>query len=255
MVYELTDPSKAEKLFEGWKETLIWSCLQQVMGKIYVTDLNAPHSAVAVVGCFAFYSGEPDRELVRKNLGDFVIMTPQNDSWAKLIESCLPEAKKVTRYALKKNTRFQKESLERMVAELPAGYELRQIDDEIYELCLEDPFLEDLVCVFGSKETYFELGRGMVVMKDGMIVSGASSYSRYREGIEIEVDTVKEERRKGLACAACAALILSCLEDGLYPSWDAQNMSSVHLAEKLGYEFSHEYICYERRNFHEPTAD
>ena len=31
----------------------------------------------------------------------------------------------------------------------------------------------------------------------------------------------------------------------LYPSWDAQNMNSVHLAEKLGYEFDHEYTAYE----------
>lgn len=38
MVYELTDTTKVAPLFEGWPETLIWSCLQKVMGKIYVTD-------------------------------------------------------------------------------------------------------------------------------------------------------------------------------------------------------------------------
>ena len=32
---------------------------------------------------------------------------------------------------------------------------------------------------------------------------------------------------------------------GIYPSWDAQNMNSVRLAEKLGYEFDHEYTAYE----------
>ena len=85
----------------------------------------------------------------------------------------------------------------------------------------------------------------MVILKDGRIVSGASSYTRYKEGIEIEVDTVKEERRKHLALVVCSALIVRCLEEGLYPSWDAQNMDSVHLAEKLGYEFDHEYIAYE----------
>ena len=82
-------------------------------------------------------------------------------------------------------------------------------------------------------------------MKNGNIVSGASSYSRYREGIEIEVDTVPEERNKGLAAIVCAALILDCLEEGLYPSWDAQNLTSVHLAEKLGYELDHAYTAYE----------
>ncbi len=85
----------------------------------------------------------------------------------------------------------------------------------------------------------------MVVMKSGRIVAGASSYARYNEGIEIEVDTVAEERRKGLATITCAALILRCLDEGLYPSWDAQNMNSVHLAEKLGYEYDHEYTAYE----------
>ena len=39
-------------------------------------------------------------------------------------------------------------------------------------------------------------------------------------------------------------MILSCLDDGLYPSWDAANMASVRLAEKLGYELSHAYHCY-----------
>ena len=82
-------------------------------------------------------------------------------------------------------------------------------------------------------------------MKNGEIVAGASSYARYKDGIEIEVDTAESERRKGLATVACSALILNCLDEGLYPSWDAQNMDSVRLAEKLGYEYDHEYIVYE----------
>lgn len=54
----------------------------------------------------------------------------------------------------------------------------------------------------------------MFVLKSGRVVAGASSYTRYREGIEIEVETIEEERKKGLA-------------------------------EKLGYEFDHEYTSYE----------
>ena len=65
------------------------------------------------------------------------------------------------------------------------------------------------------------------------------------EGIEIEVDTVESERRKHLATIVCSALILNCLKEGLYPSWDAQNRNSVRLAEKLGYVFDHEYAVYE----------
>ena len=245
MIYELTDTSKVKPIFEGWNETLIYSCLQKVMGEIFVTDPDFPVSAMAYVGCFAFYAGMPDKELVMAKPKGFVIMTPQNKEWEVCIEACFPAAKRVIRYAIKKDTRFDLSILRSMVKKLPEGYELKEIDNETYDLCLTDPVTRDFVSSFESKEKYLEIGRGMIVMKSGRIVSGASSYTRYIEGIEIEVDTVPEERRKGLALVACAALILRCLDEGLYPSWDAQNMDSVHLAEKLGYEFDHEYTAYE----------
>ena len=245
MIYELTDTSKVAGLFEDWEETLIYSCLQKVMGKIYVTDLESPKSAMAFVGCFAFYAGEPNKELVSNKPEGFIIMTPQNKAWEACIEECFPKAKKVTRYAIKKDTKFDTDFLRNIIKELPNGYELKEIDEKIYDMCLPDPVTRDFVSSFGSKEKYLELGRGMVILKSGRIVAGASSYTRYKEGIEIEVDTVESERKKGLATVVCAAIILRCLDEGLYPSWDAQNMNSVHLAEKLGYEFSHEYTAYE----------
>lgn len=245
MVYELKDTSRAEKLFEGWQETLIYSCLQNVMGKIYVTDSESPASAFAFVGCFGFFAGKPDRELVENKPEGFVIMVPQNEEWAALIEECFPSAKRVSRYAIKKDTSFDVEMLRGQVSRLPSGYELRRIDSEIYDKCLENPVTADFVSAFANKEQYLKIGRGMVILKDGEIAAGASSYTRYNEGIEIEVDTVESERRKHLATIVCSALILNCLDEGLYPSWDAHNMNSVRLAEKLGYEFDHEYAAYE----------
>ena len=188
MLYELANTSKAAYLFEGWEETLIYSCLQRVMGKIIITDLESPKSAMAYVGCFAFYAGEPDRELVINKPEGFVIMVPQNKAWEACIEECFPTAKKVTRYAIKKDTRFDKAMLRNMVAKMPVGYELKEIDEKTYDLCLQDPVTRDFVSSFESKERFLELGRGMVIMKSGLIVAGASSYTRYNEGIEIEVD-------------------------------------------------------------------
>lgn len=245
MLYELEDTSKVKELFAGWNETLIFSCLQKIMGKVYVSDPEQPKSAFAFVGCFGFYAGIPDKEIVMDRPDGFVIMTPQNNEWAKLIEEYYPLAKKVTRYAIKKDTIFDRTMLQNEIKKLPAGYELKKIDADIYDRCLENPATEDFVSAFESKEKYLQMGRGMVILKNGIIVAGASSYTRYREGIEIEVDTIEPERRKHLATIACSALILNCLEEGLYPSWDAQNMNSVHLAEKLGYEFDHEYAAYE----------
>ena len=66
MVYVLEDTSKVERLFDGWQETLIYSCLQKVMGKVFVTDLENPVSAFAFVGVFGFFAGAPDEELVKE---------------------------------------------------------------------------------------------------------------------------------------------------------------------------------------------
>lgn len=245
MIYELSDTEKVKHLFANWEETMICSCLQGVMGKIYVTDPVSPRSACAFVGCFAFYAGEPERELVNFRLSDFVIASARSNEWEKLISDCFPEARRVTRYATKKDTVFDRNKLRTEADRLPDGYTVRRIDGELYGECLKIPFARDFVSSFADRWDYLKNGIGFVVMKDGEIVSGASSYSAYVGGIEIEVDTAVSERRKNLASAVCARLICECLDLGLYPSWDAQNKVSLRLAEKLGYEFSHEYTSYE----------
>ena len=64
MIYELKETAKAEPVFAGMEDSMIRSCLQGMMGgKIYVTDPEAPRSALAFLACFSFYAGEPDRIL------------------------------------------------------------------------------------------------------------------------------------------------------------------------------------------------
>lgn len=245
MIERLENTEAVKKLFDGWEETMIYSCMQGVMGDIYVTDTKHPEAAQAYLGDFCFFAGEPCRKLVGHKQ-DFVIMASQSEAWEKEIEACWGErAKRVVRYAIKKNTVFDEEKLRAYAADLPEGYRLHALDDEVYEKCLANDWSKDLVSVFQGKEEYLQKGLGVVVLKGEELVAGASSYTRYREGIEIEVDTRADERRRHLATACCARLILECLKRGLYPSWDAQNWNSVCLAEKLGYEFSHEYAVYE----------
>lgn len=241
---------KPEEIFGQWDETIIWSCLQGVMGEVYT---NSPRgdAAMALLGDFAFFAGKADEGLIRfrpESLKrDFIIMVPQNDEWAELIEKCHGRnAKKVSRYAMKKERDiFDERKLCQAVSQLPDGYELKLLKEDEYEACQNNRWANDLVSQFRDYKTYQGLGVGVVVLKDGELVSGASSYSRYNDGIEIEIDTRKDHRRKGLAYACGAKLILECRRRGLYPSWDAQNRWSVALAQKLGYHFSHEYTAYE----------
>ena len=69
--------------------------------------------------------------------------------------------------------------------------------------------------------------------------------------MEIEVDTRKDCRRQGLALACSAAFLMECLEKGIVPNWDAANLQSVGLAEKLGYVYEKEYRVYQLKELEE----
>lgn len=238
-------------LYEDWQETLIWSCLQDCMGYAYADNLEHPRSANIVIGDFCFFAGEPSREAVRYRpkefKSNFIIMIPQNEAWAELIElEYGAAANRRNRYAIKKEPEvFNIEALQQIVAQLPEPYSLRMIDRELYHQTQSLDWARDLCSQFEQYEDYERHGLGAAVLKDGEIVSGASSYTWYQGGIEIEIDTREDERRRGLALVCGAKLILECLERNLYPSWDAHNMGSVALAEKLGYHFDKEYPVYE----------
>lgn len=251
MIRRVTDTKTVEHLFGAWKETMIRSCLQGIMGEIYAKPSEDPLSAMAILGDFIFLAGVPDKEFVSYRPDwykqDFTIMVPQHDEWGKLIKQCYKEkTKKVIRYAVKKEPHaFDTKRLKSALSTLPEEYEIKMIDETIYRKCKAADWSRDLVSQFENYELYHRLGLGVAILKDEEIVSGASSYSRYRDGIEIEIDTQERYRRKGFAYLCGAKLILECLDRNLYPSWDAQNTGSLALAEKLGYHLDHAYPAYE----------
>jgi GNAT superfamily N-acetyltransferase len=251
MIYELEERERAVPVFAGWEETMIWSCLQGVMGHIYVKDRENPVSAMAILGDFCFFGGEPDGDLAAFKpewcKQDFMIAVPGQAGWSEAIENhYCARAKKVVRYAMKKEPGiFDERKLAETARMLPPEYTIGLMDEADFRDCQKEEWCSDFVSQFKDWESYRKLGLGVVIRKDGSLAAGASSYTAYRSGIEIEIDTKKEYRRKGLACACGARLILECLSRGLYPSWDAQNKCSVALAEKLGYHFSHVYDAYE----------
>ena len=251
MIFEINGSEKIKELFADWQETMVWSCLQGVMGHLYADDLRDPQSVMAILGDFSFFAGKPNAELVSYKPDwcekKFMIMTAREEEWLALIEKTYGgNAKKVTRYAIRKEPDvFDKEKLQEIIESLDPKYTVKMIDEPLYYACKKEDWSKDIVSVYCDYEEYRKLGIGVVILDGNRIVSGASSYSSYRNGIEIEVDTRQDYRRKGLATICSAKLILECLDRGLYPSWDAQNLWSVALAEKLGYHFEHAYTAYE----------
>lgn len=234
-------------LFANWEETLIWTALEGMMGQVLVLEQagSAPRAAICQTGDFVFLAGNasaPEAEqlllAMKKRLQDrFAILTPQDESWGKLIQQVFgQEAKAGERYAIWKDaSAFDRQHLLALAQTLPEGVSLEPVRGKLYDLALSMDWSRDFCSLFESREDYAQRGLGIVAMHNGEMIGGASSYIRYREGIEIEVQTRSDWRRRGIASACCAQLILNCLDAGLYPSWDAANRESVALAEKLGY--------------------
>ncbi len=249
------DRYRLTTLFEGWNETLIWSCLQGYMGSAWADNIQDPKSAQIVTADFCFFAGKPDSELV-KNIppffpSDCILMIPQNDGWANLIErEYKHNSGKFMRYAIQKEPNcFDTAKLQSYLNKLPPEYSIRRIDEEIYHRVLTEDWSRYFCLHFSDYQDYEKHGLGFVIQRGDELVSGASSYTVYDNGIEIEIDTKPVYRRKGLALVCASKLILECLDRGLYPSWDAANRESVAMAEKLGYHFEKEYVTYAVINF------
>ena len=238
----MTDLERIAPLFAHWDETMVWSCLQGVMGRAV---WNGSRTAAAIIsGDFGFLAGEPDEELLRRVPGPLLV--PRTGDWFPLIERVYGvRAVRETRYAiLKEPDVFDRAKLARYAASLPTGYVMRQIDRDLVPVLLGAEWSRDFCAAFDSPEDCCRRGVGVVAMYEGVPVAGAGSYSVYRGGIEVEIDTREDHRRRGLAAACGARLILECLDRGLYPSWDAIDLRSVALAEKLGYHRGEEYTTY-----------
>ena len=238
--------TKTVKLFEGWDASLLHAYLDGGRGGMLVDNEAHVTAALIDVGDFCFLAGEPSESLLAKIKG-CKLLIPRNAEWERLIESFYgSRAKKFTRYAIKKEPNgFDKVKLRSYVEALDVRYELRLFDYDAFHQALGTEWSYDLCSQFDDYEDYKRRGLGVAILHQGKLVAGASPYATYPDGIEIEIDTKPEYRQKGLATVCGAALILECLQRGLHPYWDAHDLRSLALAEKLGYHLDYPYTAYE----------
>ncbi|MDY0394250.1 GNAT family N-acetyltransferase [Virgibacillus halophilus] len=252
MIYQ-ADATVKEKLFPlfaDMKDTCILSCLQGHMGQAWVDHMGHPGAAQIIVGDFVFYAGDTESDAaiaLVQHLPAQCLVIPANAAWAKRIEEVHQDnMQKIQRYAFRKNAAdLAPLHLRRLLRKLPKDFERRKIDGKIAAMPSLQLISPDFTGQFESLEDYCKRGIGHCIMHQGEVVCAASSYSIYNGGIEIEIGTARDYRRKGLAAVAAASLILDCLEQGIYPSWDAANPASAALAQKLGYVPAGAYDAYE----------
>lgn len=259
-IFPLTETGiqKASVLFQDAsgeiKETLILSALQGIMGNMMGDDPEDPSAVRATTGDFAFFAGNPAAKgakiLVQSVQAPIICAisgySTEQAAWERLFIDQYPAIQKTERYAIKKEQKvFDLEKLNGYLTLLPENFSIVPIDAHWFTACRKLPWACDLVSCFADTKEYAEKGLGFLILNEAKEpVAGASSYSSYKGGIEIEIDTRTDYRRRKLALIVGARLILACLERGLYPSWDAANLASVALSEKLGYHLDHPYTAW-----------
>lgn len=237
-------------LFKGWNETPVWSCLQGHLGQAFADNPDTPRSAQILIGDFCFFAGIPDPELI-DNIPDpsrvpVITLITRQESWHSLIESTYDgRYVKFIRYALKKEPEaFNQEQLRVNLTGLPQDCEICRIDGTLYRTLRNEEWSKDLCFQFKNAQDYAQNGLGFVIIKNHEVIAGASSYTYYDDGIEIQIDTKRPYRRQGLARIVGSRLILECLQQNRYPSWDAASQESLGLAKSFGYCLESPYTAY-----------
>ena len=243
------------ELFGGWHENFIAAFLDGEMGRAWVDDPRQPTAAQVYIGGFSFLAGDPhapgaaalvNNQPERREIPE-VFLIPQGSEWIDLVNG---PSQKLQRYSTEPPaTRFSKRKLRAYVDGLSGKFEMRRIDEELYYRCLELDFAKDFVRGFKDAKHFLNRGIGFVALRGEEIVGGASSFLRYQQGIEVEVSVRTDMRRRGIASACSARLIQASVEMGIYPGWDAANIESIRLAEKLGYRIKSGYTAYSVPSF------
>ncbi|MEY8352319.1 GNAT family N-acetyltransferase [Lachnospiraceae bacterium 54-53] len=223
------------------------------MGRVWIPELDNPSFCLILLGDFAYLfgicpKGEQAMELKEqlfKQCGQGFI-TPADERWSEWLEETFAGGFRVmSRYTMRKErNHFSEETLLKYKNTLPPGIRILKMNRRSYHLALKEEWSRDFCSNFESPEDFEQNGLGFAAFDGPRIVSGCSAYGISQGMIQVEVATRKEYKRQGLALACSASFILTCLEQGIYPSWDADNLPAAGLAEKLGYIFDKEYQVY-----------
>ena len=241
-----------KKFYSEDLDVTLISCIEGNMGKAWVDNKVEPNIAIIIVADFCYLFGNVVHNENSINLKTILekahrkIIMIFDSSWLVLIEKYyVNRFKMFKRFSIKREPNvFKRDILNSYIKAIEPNFEIKRIDKDIYIKVLKDAFMADCCSNFTSIESFLNNGIGYVIIYNDEVVSGASSYSYCKGSIDITIGTNEAFRKKGLALACASKLILECLDNNIYPRWDATNLESVALAEKLGYHFDKKYEAY-----------
>src|SRR5699024_8216567 len=136
---------KLSLLFQNMDDTVILSCLEEHLGRVFVNNKKNPTAAIIIVGDFAAVAGNMRARGVKqliKRIPEKSIVITESENWKREIKQTYPTfTRKGRRYRFQKNKDdLDPIHLKRITPPLPMGYQLKKIDSVI----VKNPSLHEL---------------------------------------------------------------------------------------------------------------
>ena len=216
------------------------------MGTARVDSVACPGVFQVQLGPFLYFAGDAAcsaaREAIR-GIPAWTFIMPSSKGWLDaMLEIHGEKLLEFDRYSFAAET-LSAEHLNSLLANSPVASGIRQMDTDFLVRCQDLPDFLD-ISAYESGEDFLDRGAGFYLMEGSNIAGTAYGSLVCSRGIEISLFVEETYRRRGIATALSARLLLWCLEHSMEPHWDAANPESCKLALKLGYHYTGSYLAY-----------
>jgi len=253
--YPLTKANRV-KLARAFKhvprvDLSIQCAIEGQMGKGFVDNLQEPTVFKIQVGPFFYFAGDATRlsgRAMLESIAPYTLFMPSSPGWIEAGKTMYGERLVgFDRYSFSAE-RISAEHLDHLCRISSFKEEVRRMDLSFAaHLWGQDHFVD--LSMFDTAEDFVQRGIGFYLQKHGTFVGAAYSSLVCSRGIEISLFVSEKYRRQGIATILASRLLTWCLENNAEANWDAANLESCKLAEKLGYIQTGTYQAYYFRTY------
>lgn len=222
--------------------TIVEAALQGEMGEVYYVFQEQLKSVMLKVGDFIIMEGEINEraEEYLEHMQTHCEIISSEEKWYEYILSRWGEGT-INKRTIFSSKDIKSEHLTNIIENIPEGCRVERIDSIMANRLLKDRWSRDLILNFNTGEAFYQKGIGFVLVNGLKMVAGASSFSRLKDGIEVEINTNPEHRKMGYGTIVAAVLVKYCLDNNLVPYWNSMNPICCKIATKLGFKKEKDY--------------
>lgn len=232
--------------------------VKESKGDVWVNDLNCPTLAIVYsepVGGYAILGdvsseeeyesliGFIDSELVA-NASSFFEFSVEEDALEKRLLSHFSDKPVQKEYELFHRT-------DTVVPAVSIGYEVHEIDlgviNQISSFSNGEFLKEILLESWDSFDDFIDRSLGYIAVDGHKIIGFIIGSSRFHDVLPINIEVLKDYRKKGIAAKLSSEFVNGCLSRGLTPQWNCVegNIPSIKTAAKTGFQmFKKKYYYY-----------